>query len=492
MYGTFYHDWENRRGLPALDLVAEKAARIVTHPMTAIPEGWHSHYGEHGHEGCGCPKTCACRQKDSSMYGGSRKDKRLVNRPDRRLDHSSRMHSGRRLGDDRAGVRVNRTEMMGALSEDDALWLHSAFRTVLSRRGDSIGLPLRPHPKMVGWTATGSWRVGDMPPAPSMAFGRYTHVTPSGRQIRVTAAKCQRRLARLQKRLGRVQQRAASNPRAQRRLARLNKKITNTKAACSQAGYGGIDPYIRSDALGVPSTLSRAQFFDSVEAETALMEDELFDIMEENAEYGFHGLQHELGSRRAAMRAIAHDFDTASEYGADRQWTILSIKMLEEAPPSMNDVKEAATSFAIAALKSAPGLKASAFIDEAGGGIYIRIWPTIPSEHDDASLVESLSDDALLAAGRRHVLVQMTQQGPGITFRFVRMEQAQRARAWQYGAGTWGSTPIGGWGPWGDRVVADMFPEQFGAVGVPKGHPPSDLEYEVPEQWTTNLGGRVP
>ena len=48
----------------------------------------------------------------------------------------------------------------------------------------------------------------------------------------------------------------------------------------------GADPYITSEALGRANTFSRSDLFDSVEAETALDEDDLFDIMEENAEFG--------------------------------------------------------------------------------------------------------------------------------------------------------------------------------------------------------------
>jgi hypothetical protein len=50
--------------------------------------------------------------------------------------------------------------------------------------------------------------------------------------------------------------------------------------------FGGVDPYITSEALGLENHFSRPDLFDSVQAETALMEDDLFDIMEEAAEFG--------------------------------------------------------------------------------------------------------------------------------------------------------------------------------------------------------------
>ena len=134
--------------------------------------------------------------------------------------------------------------------------------------------------------------------------------------------KCQERLSRVQQRMARVQKRAAKgSPRAKQLVAKVRQRLAKVQARCARlqqnASYGavssqesasifgrlasidrmlakmepssdgyGADPHITSEALGRANTFSRADLFDSVEAETALDEDDLFDIMEENAEFG--------------------------------------------------------------------------------------------------------------------------------------------------------------------------------------------------------------
>jgi hypothetical protein len=75
-----------------------------------------------------------------------------------------------------------------------------------------------------------------------------------------------------------------SEKKAARKLARARRRGYIDDETL--AAYGAVDPYITSEALGRANTFSRSQLFDSVEAETALDEDDLFDIMEENAEFG--------------------------------------------------------------------------------------------------------------------------------------------------------------------------------------------------------------
>jgi hypothetical protein len=75
----------------------------------------------------------------------------------------------------------------------------------------------------------------------------------------------------------------------------------------------GADPYITSEALGRANTFSRSQLFDSVEAETALDEDDLFDIMEENAEFGA-GLE-----REAAYQSVPTSYGALFQRNLGKQ-----------------------------------------------------------------------------------------------------------------------------------------------------------------------------
>ena len=87
---------------------------------------------------------------------------------------------------------------------------------------------------------------------------------------------------------------ASRNPRQRLAAARARGRRPFSREAMGAVDFDiarrdlfGLDPYITSEALGRSNTFSRSDLFDSVEAETALDEDDLFDIMEENAEFGF-------------------------------------------------------------------------------------------------------------------------------------------------------------------------------------------------------------